>query len=1667
METSTSGFLRAIPGLSAKLSPAPELSAKDKRLWLAVEKALASFDHLDEWADYIAFLSRLQKALQLAEEPAHSVQWIPLAHQVLAKLALCLSSKLPNGVHQKTISIYDLIFSKLSRETLNKEIQVWLPGLLPVVSYGSMLVKPQLLALYKNHLLVQLEPSTLKMITRPVLLSLLAGLDDENLEVFSDILSILDKFKHRLGDSAHFWQCLFLCIITSPEKRLGALNWCTARLPVLLAMKTGGGESKFSVEAQACLTPDPGLLVRAFATALDTSTTFNQATDVIVIRGFFDLLLSHLPLLSEVINSVISTSDKELLLMACCKVTLKRDMSLNRRLWAWLLGPESHDEQVEDSRLNYFRENALDVVETGLLKLINGHDHSKQVKALRMSLSLILDRWEINKTLTPRIFVPILTASYKAYKQNTKEGQDVVAGAKSFFDEVEACYIWNYITCDLIADSTTESTEILEYLLRNFHFPEEERTVHIPLAIISVLSSYNLSSQAVSTLELLTELCLPHAIGPLESEVDISTYSRAEIVPTIQKYYEQLTVDENSAVPFSGSALALLIMNYLKDWYVESLQTSVCSKQVLAILSDFLYSVPNKNNIDILSDGKLVETVLDYPPFTYTESEPDSVDMSSVFGIVNLCRYLVKTATAAEKSKILRIVLSNLWVPLVTAYPANHQVEAVRHIFDLEICFDVHQIEAGILDMLLHTPSDVRVKSFYKLWVHSADFSDAESILSNPLHVILDDLYATAKGNEMSVEKFVHNAITDGSAARLLKLITDPLLLAAFMRAQKSEINSHDDLNLFAYNLETVLNVIRSNEKLLKESFNHEFVVSESTEKFELITSNQWDISNYKSLVVSIIEKFLNLSLSADLLNDRDSLKSYLDCITFALDLHLLLITGTESDFENHFHLLINRCLRLISDLKIRPYEIELVEAKYIKCILHTLNTAKSMSIDLRLLQHDENTKDPLLVSFIVQGITKCQSSTLLEKWFALLTASVYLFNESVFNVILTLNDAIIDKIKVYMTSVKAFDKASGNTGLDASLSILLSGLEDLLSISHSYLVTSNLRANARVQNVNGEAGFLGNVISGVFQIELPDLRTDEQNRLLSILISFQDAAKLAFDIWNWADNKPQAQSDFKLALSKSITYLANKLKFRSRKLLECLSELERQEVIETIIESQCETSTKVKILHVLDSGRSQVTLPHILNSIVTRCYPQSLNEKELSSKNSPVTEQQLSEFLGPYYESIDHDTVDDVWECSINFFREVLSHPTFYKPQLIYFLDAIKTLSLKTTARKLDARRNTKELATLFLSMLNAVTSSDETTDSQLEDLAGLVQYFDEILRDTDKTNTAVTTIITSVVMPSVKVKANKTEEAVLELTSTLGTFYPNRAWKQLVLDVFMDNTFFSSGKFQQEGWKKSMALWIDSDKDKLNDLVARVTPSAQASAANIFIWNEHSEVEDRIFILKRISYLILVQPQDLFGSILDELFTRLSAALNSSCPPLYKSEAFNLFKVILLRFSEMQLLPYWLLVTQNLLEVFIETVLKITRDPHSLSKEQLKLVLSACKLLDQLLLVGFDEFTLDEWLYVASSSITDGSGKSSSLMDQLAVLTEVLLTKEDPIAVSHPEPQTKVGPLLYGVKSIGSIELLKKFFGSLSYVCYERKYGLCEADISACNQDAFGDLY
>ena len=99
---------------------------------------------------------------------------------------------------------------------------------------------------------------------------------------------------------------------------------------------------------------DVGLMIRAFAAAMEDD-------NLLVRRCALDLILQVLRL-DGVPMQRSSHEDRIIIMRAATGVVMRRDLSLNRRLYTWLLGPDENAEQ----QIAYLRSHSLELLKTTL-----------------------------------------------------------------------------------------------------------------------------------------------------------------------------------------------------------------------------------------------------------------------------------------------------------------------------------------------------------------------------------------------------------------------------------------------------------------------------------------------------------------------------------------------------------------------------------------------------------------------------------------------------------------------------------------------------------------------------------------------------------------------------------------------------------------------------------------------------------------------------------------------------------------------------------------------------------------------------------------------------------------------------------------------------------------------------------------------------------------------------------------------------------------------------------------------------------------------------------------------------------------------------------------------------------------------------------------------------
>ncbi|KAI3404143.2 hypothetical protein KGF56_003043 [Candida oxycetoniae] len=1674
-----------------KIISSSNLTAKEKKYEQQVEKVLATFGSLEEWADYIAFLSKLQKAIQLnlkLKEGSGNNFFVPAAGEVAYYLSLCLSSDLPNGVHQKALNIYELVFQNFSKSRLNSELSIWLPGLLPLFSYSSISIKPLQISIFKNLVIPKLTKEKLQVFTKPLILCLLAGLDDENSEIFDDTMNLLYLYKETLSDDSHFWHCMFLCIMTCPERRIGALKWCERYLPEFANAKDTEGKPLLSEEAQLCLIPEAGLLVRAFASSIELSAS----SDIVAIRGFFDLLLSRIPLDSAIFDSKVSRKDKEFLIMACCRLTMRKDMSLNRRVWNYFLGPEVDGENRATCRRNYFRNHVLSLLSKGLLKLAHSTSIRETIDALKMSVYLIMDRWEINYELTPLLFSTFLKTLFE-YKDN----EELNHSALKFFEETKEFYMWKEVN-ELVVRGEETDFKFLDFILRCFDIHEEESlTIHAPYAAACLLSKPQMSLKKLEVTESILNL-IPSAVFTNADEISESQshFSSEDLRQSTRNWYETLLDDADASAPYSQEELGAYIIERLEGLYMENITHLSHGTKLI----DFLASI-----LSSLASPKLKKRVADSTFDLLLSSSPSpssspniQMDEKHKFVISSSISKLLenqfsKFMTTYQFEKFLKITLSSLWFSITSPNPADHQVESVKHLFGLIQSFSPSKVEAGLLDLFNTSPLPVKIVAFETIWLHTSN--DADFLLQRQLQTLFDS--ADEETNKEAVNNLIRRLCgSHGTSKRFFKLLVNPAFEQDFMRISRKSIVKTDDLLRFLYCLQNIHKCLSFNTKVMREHISID-IADSSENKMTVIKANEWDVLSYKILLVTAIDHFLSLEVIDVSVYEESKIwkqkHAYSECLCMCLEIYSKLINGNEKNFPSLFHRLLSNAFTYLREKD--KCEIESVMSKFLDCILHFLSCATVLRIDLKLLHVEEQDKGPVLINFLLEGIKDCRSSILLEKWMHLLMKLTHIFGESIFSVILLINDAIISKISKLFERLLAWEEFDVKDNFEHSMVSLFNGLENLLTISHGYLLHSRAKNQAeKPTNGSLDSVFFNNVIQSVFQIESPFTKSSEENKLYSMFIALHDAVKVTFKIWSWADFKSQVPDFVENYSTRSLTYVSYKLKYRTKKILDTFFELEKQEVISSLIASKGSLLSTLKLLNILDNGRSQITLPFLLNFLVSRCNSHLVPTDSGTYIDSDVNVEEVSAFLVAFFDLMDVDTVLDVWSQTLAFLEGVLTDFSRYRVIVPNLLRICKVLAVKTngvrSGRELKNRKSLSDAFTRLLTQLvsedtsfkekekekdkdkataagDSLNSSDLTREKIVNIVCEVTPHLNEIIQDSDKTSVTISYIQNNALfVPGRSKRVSNLLSNSLDIVETIGKHYPIRCWKNMVSDLFNDNDFFKYSSVASEKWFSIINLWIENDKDKFGDKVSRLSYFSTNPAGTLFSWNEVAEIENKVEILKRITYMILVQPVDYFVNNLSLLFEVLKTLLQeSSCPTAIRIEITTLLRAIALKSNEMHLLSHWSLINHELLSIF-GIAKKSTKEISALNQDLSKLILFACKLLDELLILKPDEFNLSSWLFVKSCGF-EKKDQTPSIIDTISQNVDFTFSKVDAFRlINGTVSDKKLRPLLEGINKIESIAQLRSFFESLSMIHYERTYSLMPVDYNACIADVFNDL-
>lgn len=1017
----------------------------------AMDRLLVVFDAIQTWPDNIAFLSKLLKLLQ-----AHSeIPVIPRALTVSSSLALCLVPSLPSGVHQKSLQVYSCIFDIIGPEGLCRDLSIWLPGLLPLLSYAGIAVKSDFVNLFSTYILPL--GISLRICSKALILALLPGMEDAQDEIFEASLSLLDALRSAINEEALFWSSLWLAIIsTTSSSRGAALPYIAARMT---KVSPSHGDIVSKSESSPLFAPDPGLLVRAFAAGLTDESSLVQ-------RGYLEVLVSHLPVSSHEVRS-LPEIERQALFMSAVQIVLRKDVGLNRRLWLWLTG----------NAVSPFNLYVLESLTAALRK----HIVEKPVTAFRILLSL-LDNAEIGNRINAMLFADVIRASFKL--QGSDDFTGAIVPAKSLFEATDTGSILTY----MITLVGQKEYDLLSFMLNTFNFDVDEFTTrHLPCFLVALLAAQRPQLLAQKFITNVRNLIKHISLQNLESLPNI-----------IQEYGPQgaISASENSIKEQVGSLWLTTTLDLLNVATIENSASAVYEMLQYRI---GLQELDAQNTEAVLD--KINELINQHPagtiPFEHLEGCIRTICILSSSYVQNYRHIRALGARLCE----------NCWLYL-GANRLRQELSSVQLLSGLARVLPAQDMESFLcVHVARDLTTDMPIQRFAALWTHF-DEDNVVPLLKPSVLLVLDALAFSSRNTQSFLVRWIRSSLS--TASMLVNVLLEAI---AHDLPHKSKIVNTYDLDCPIRTIDDLgtLSALNYHCELFRKFLSHTgptyiaHLASLYCEDPVLELKSFYDAETQTIDLISLCERVLSATIECHTDQSNPQLRTEIQ----ELCQHSSAALGLLSPRSESCMRLLNAMLHKLA------LAIDSGSLDFQQIIISTMLSSQrqlSASLELEMALFYEKSLPILRL-----GIEKVRGHPVLQDWLELLKSPISskLLRQ---NDIMQLSECIIENINLNLIDIDAVLTAKQETPLYTTHENILLMLNSLQDLAEAALYPFDLgkRASFEEKASPGASLFGGAFAFTTVQSETTETTgsVDPANDA-----AWQEILTAIIDVWVWAEN--------------------------------------------------------------------------------------------------------------------------------------------------------------------------------------------------------------------------------------------------------------------------------------------------------------------------------------------------------------------------------------------------------------------------------------------------------------------------------------------------------------------------------------------------------------------
>lgn len=1061
---------------------------KFKKYVQQVDKCLNTFDDVHEWADCIAFLKQLLKTFQTYSQ----FKEIPKKLIVAKRLSQCLNPALPTGVHQRALEVYIHILSLLGPEGLKRDLPLWSSGLFPFFEYSATSVKPTLLNIYETHYLPL--QGALRPIMKSFTLALLPGLEEETGEFFEKVVGLLDKLSTSASLS-FFFQNIWLVMLTTPSARGTSLNYLSRRLPRLNPDE----------DITEIVGKDIGLMIRAFAAALEDE-------NLLVRRGALDLLLQAIRVDSTAIRKA-HVEDRAIIMRAAVGVVLRRDISLNRRLYSWLLGPEERPENP----IGFYKEHALGLLYSTLKnEMFSPSGEYAESRPFKIFISL-LDKWEIGSPLADILVYD----AFKAIKSlmeahSTDSGEDLMMTASTLYEALEPEILWKPLLSKIFKEmsgdgSQTEAIDLALFILDTFSHDEEIQANHFPTIIAALLDLLDIQLQTTPSLStspatlrclvLLEEILkyTPHlglvdrtAINPPNTQKEEARETQRPYLFACS-FYE---IEDFEPVPASSQPASTANAPFTTA-FNNLFSLSTRTARMLASPGPHGGAVrEGLSRILTLCErllGRLsISLQVAWDPSAWMNTllqtfEYESVTFTVVDRVVTLVAALSRSQLLEPRLDInnrtsMRKMVTKLLQYLKTDTTAYH-ARAVHLICSLETSTPDSHVES-VIAQTMASPESRNVAEAYEafgiLWRLSEDSMVPGFRFRVPLMIVLETLKSNDPGLYRIGETWMRCSLK--SYLRILDPILFDLLDPSIIRTphafkvQKRDLSGYlyerpFDQRLINHLLEVLLSVVTfAGQGFAKAAATSAVKRSHHAPLVQRVEAAFQDANrSYLDVLIEVLLRFIQSEPAPRLSSTMKPLNLLLQ--STAVQLLQLIVTRGEFDqalIGSIEAIVIGKLYYTVhtKNLDIQNKLLHLLHSIVSLSIAHVENVriaaSKDTAADPAPAQEKDDsiryTLNPLMVQTLVDGISVRSNRPVMQHWLDFILGAIPQFQPALQPAIVPLNDCICRQLTSILGEITNATRFSQEYGADLQASateldliMLINGLERLVLLGLAY----------------------------------------------------------------------------------------------------------------------------------------------------------------------------------------------------------------------------------------------------------------------------------------------------------------------------------------------------------------------------------------------------------------------------------------------------------------------------------------------------------------------------------------------------------------------------------------------------------------------------------------